>query len=82
MAKSTQQEYEAAINEEITLNNDREKDDTVKYNYVIPMHITALRGRSWRMKGFKFKYYFDSDDEEKEYDASYDEMYSYCQKKL
>ena len=33
-------------------------------------------------EGFKFKYYFDSDDEEKEYDASYDEMYSYCQKKL
>ena len=33
-------------------------------------------------EGFKFKYYFDSDEEEKEYDASYDEMYSYCQKKL
>ena len=29
-------------------------------------------------EGFKFKYYFDSDDEEEEYDASYDEMYSYC----
>ncbi len=31
--KITQQEYEAAINEEITLNMP-EKDDTVKYNYV------------------------------------------------
>ena len=33
-------------------------------------------------EGFKFKYYFDSDAEEKEYDTSYDEMFSYCQKKL
>lgn len=79
--KITQQEYEAAINEEITLNMP-EKDDTVKYNYVDTYAYYCATRALMENEGFKFKYYFDSDDEEKEYDASYDEMYSYCQKKL
>ena len=79
--KITQQEYEDAINEEITLNMP-EKDDTVKYNYVDTYAYYCATRALMENEGFKFKYYFDSDDEEKEYDASYDEMYSYCQKKL
>ena len=79
--KITQQEYEAAINEEITLNMP-EKDDTVKYNYVDTYAYYCATRALMENEGFKFKYYFDSDEEEKEYDASYDEMYSYCQKKL
>ena len=79
--KITQQEYETAINEEITLNMP-EKDDTVKYNYVDTYAYYCATRALMENEGFKFKYYFDSDDEEKEYDASYDEMYSYCQKKL
>ena len=79
--KITQQEYESAINEEITLNMP-EKDDTVKYNYVDTYAYYCATRALMENEGFKFKYYFDSDDEEKEYDASYDEMYSYCQKKL
>lgn len=79
--KITQQEYDTAINEEITLNMP-EKDDTVKYNYVDTYAYYCATRALMENEGFKFKYYFDSDDEEKEYDASYDEMYSYCQKKL
>lgn len=59
-----------------------EKDDTVKYNYVDTYAYYCATRALMENEGFKFKYYFDSDDEEKEYDASYDEMYSYCQKKL
>ena len=79
--KITQQEYESAINEEITLNMP-EKEDTVKYNYVDTYAYYCATRALMENEGFKFKYYFDSDEEEKEYDASYDEMYSYCQKKL
>ena len=79
--KITQQEYEAAINEEITLNMP-EKEDTVKYNYVDTYAYYCATRALMENEGFKFKYYFDSDEEEKEYDTSYDEMYSYCQKKL
>ena len=79
--KITQQEYESAINEEITLNMP-EKEDTVKYNYVDTYAYYCATRALMENEGFKFKYYFDSEEEEKEYDASYDEMYSYCQKKL
>ena len=79
--KITQQEYESAINEEITLNMP-EKEDTVKYNYVDTYAYYCATRALMENEGFKFKYYFVSDEEEKEYDASYDEMYSYCQKKL
>ena len=59
-----------------------EKEDTVKYNYVDTYAYYCATRALMENEGFKFKYYFDSDEEEKEYDASYDEMYSYCQKKL
>lgn len=52
-----------------------EKDDTVKYNYVDTYAYYCATRALMENEGFKFKYYFDSDDEEKEYDASYDEMY-------
>lgn len=62
--KITQQEYEAAINEEITLNMP-EKDDTVKYNYVDTYAYYCATRALMENEGFKFKYYFDSDDEER-----------------
>ena len=66
--KITQQEYESAINEEITLNMP-EKEDTVKYNYVDTYAYYCATRALMENEGFKFKYYFDSDEEEKEYDA-------------
>lgn len=79
--KITQQQYEDAVNEEIVLNIPQ-KEETVKYNYVDTYAYYCATKALMENEGFTFKYYFDSDDEEKEYDASYDEMYSYCRKKL
>lgn len=79
--KITQQQYEDAVNEEIVLNVPQE-ENTVKYNYVDTYAYFCATKALMENEGFKFQYYFDSDDEEKEYDTSYDEMYSYCQKKL
>lgn len=79
--KINQKQYEEAVNEEIVLNVPQ-KENTVKYNYVDTYAYYCATKALMENEGFKFKYYFDSDDEEKEYDASYDEMYSYCQKKL
>ncbi|WP_455721363.1 transglycosylase domain-containing protein [Agathobacter sp.] len=79
--KINQKQYEDAVNEEIVLNVPQ-KENTVKYNYVDTYAYYCATKALMENEGFKFKYYFDSDDEEKEYDASYDEMYSYCQKKL
>lgn len=79
--KISQQQYEDAVNEEIVLNVPQ-KDNTVKYNYVDTYAYYCATKALMENEGFKFKYYFDSDEEEKEYDTSYDEMYSYCQKKL
>ena len=79
--KITQAEYEKAVSEEIVLNVSQ-SDDTVKNNYVDTYAYFCATEALMENEGFKFKYYFDSTDDEKKYDESYDELYSYCQKKL
>ena len=79
--KITQAEYEKAVSEEIVLNVSK-SDDTVKNNYVDTYAYFCATEALMENEGFKFKYYFDSTDDEKKYDESYDELYSYCQKKL
>lgn len=79
--KITQSQYENAINEQIVLNVEQ-KETTVKYNYVDSYAYLCATKALMENEGFEFRYYFNSDAEEKEYDAAYDEMYSYCQKKL
>ena len=79
--KITQAEYEKAVSEEIVLNVSK-SDDTVKNNYVDTYAYFCATEALMENEGFKFKYSFDSTDDEKKYDESYDELYSYCQKKL
>lgn len=80
--KITQEQYDAAVSEEIAINQPEETETAIKYNYVDTYAYFCATKALMENEGFEFKYYFDSDEEEKEYETSYDEMYSYCNKKL
>ena len=79
--KISADEYKAAKSEEIVLNVPKEtqkkKDNSVN-TYAYYCATRALMEN----EGFTFRYYFDSEEDEKAYDEEYDEMYAYCQKKL
>ncbi len=79
--KITQAEYEAAVKEEIVLNVPQDKK-VLKNNYVDTYAYYCATKALMEKDGFEFKYYFDSEEEEKEYDQEYDELYSYYNKKL
>ena len=79
--KINESTYKEAINEEIVLNVPK-RTQTVKNNSVDTYAYYCATRALMENAGFTFKYYFDSDEEEKTYDEEYDEQYAYYQKQL
>ena len=79
--KLSESAYKEAINEEIVLNVPK-RTQTVKNNSVDTYAYYCATRALMENAGFTFKYYFDSDEEEKAYDEEYDEQYAYYQKQL
>lgn len=73
--------YKQAVAEEIVLNVPQ-ATKTVKNNSVDTYAYYCATRALMENAGFTFKYYFDSEEEEKEYDEEYDDLYSYYQKQL
>lgn len=79
--KISQAEYESAVKEDIVLN----RPDTpaaLWNNYVDTYAYHCATLAMMENSGFEIKYYFDSEEEEQEYDLDYDELYSSYQKQL
>lgn len=76
--KLTQEEYEEAVAEEITL----QKTSVTRHNYVETyVYYCAIRALMER-DGFEFCTTFASEEERSEYEAEYEESYAYWQQKL
>jgi 1A family penicillin-binding protein len=75
------EEYYEAINEEIVLKQ-AQKKSRLWNNYVDTYVYHCATKALMENEGFQFQYYFDSDEEEAEYQQEYDERYAACQKKL
>ena len=73
--------YKSALDEEIELNVPK-KTKKAKNNSVDTYAYYCATRALMEKDGFTFKYYFNSDEEEKEYDKEYDELYEYYQKQL
>lgn len=76
--KITEEEYEEAIAEEIVL----ERPKKEKNNYVETYIYYSATRKLMEKKGFEFKYWFEDEEEKKEYDEAYRAMYEECQKSL
>lgn len=79
--KITQEQYDAAVAEEIVLNRPK-KANSEMHNYVDTYVYYCATRALMEQEGFEFKYYFDSEEEEQNYDEEYDQMYADCQKKM
>lgn len=77
--KISEVDYANAVMEQITLERPAsgQKNDYVE-TYAYYCATRALM----EQQGFVFRYEFDSDEDEAEYGAAYDEMYTACQKQL
>lgn len=80
--KISLERYKEAVFEEIELNVPKVDKSRFKHNSVDTYAYYCATRALMESEGFEFKYYFDSEEEEKTYDSEYDEMYAYCQKKL
>ncbi|MCD7708312.1 MAG: transglycosylase domain-containing protein, partial [Clostridiales bacterium] len=80
--KITQEAYYEAKSEEIVLNRPQSTGETLMNNYVDTYTYYCATRALMELDGFEFQYYFDTDEEEEEYDTQYDELYTACQKKL
>ena len=79
--KITQREYENAVNEIIIL--DHSEDEVDKWNNYVDTYTYYCATRAlMKANGFEFKYYFETEEEEKEYDEAYDEQFERYQKQL
>lgn len=79
--KISQTQYDEAVAEDIVLNIPQ-KNNSEKHNYVDTYVYYSATRAMMRNSGFQFRYYFDSEQEEQEYDEEYDQMYAECQKKI
>jgi membrane peptidoglycan carboxypeptidase len=77
----TDEEYYEAKSEEIVLKQAPKKSH-IWNNYVDTYVYHCATKALMEKEGFQFQYYFDSDEEEAEYQEEYDERYAACQKKL
>ncbi len=74
----TQEEYNLAINETITLKT----TEPQKRNYVETFVTYCATKKIMELNDFKFKYSFDSDREKEDYEEEYEDAYSTAQKQL
>lgn len=79
--KITQEQYDAAIKEEIKLNRPKVVESK-KHNYVDTYVYYCATRSLMEQKGFQFRYDFDSEEEEQAYDESYDQVYADCYKEI
>lgn len=80
--KITQEQYYEAVKEEITLKRPKKEKTELVNNYIDTYAYFCATRALMEQEGFQFKYYFDTEEEEKTYDEEYDELYDACQKKL
>ena len=80
--KITQQQYYEAVAEEITLKHPDKSEKDQLNNYVDTYTYYCAVRAMMENEGFKFKYYFDSDEEKEAYEEEYQELYDSCQKEL
>lgn len=79
--KISDRTYENALKEKIVLSQVQNSRD-FKNNYVETFSYNRATKALMQEKGFEFKYYFESEEEERAYDEAFDEMYAVCQKQL
>lgn len=78
--KITKEAYDEAIQEEIVLNMNQEK--SIKHNYAETyIYYSAIRALM-EARGFQFKSYFNSREEQSSYQEQYDALYAECQNAL
>lgn len=74
-------EYLDAIHEKIELELSR--NNTSQRNNYVDTYVYYCATRTlMQMKGFEFKSYFSSEEEQKNYYEAYDELYADCQKEI
>lgn len=78
--KITQEAYDEAINEEIELNINQEK--RMKHNYAETYIYYSATRALMEARGFQFKSYFNSKEEQSTYQEQYDALYAECQNAL
>lgn len=79
--KITDAQYLDAINEDIRL--ERAKEVASQRNNYVDTYVYYCATRTlMEMRGFEFKNYFDSEEEEQQYYEEYDELYADCQKQI
>lgn len=76
--KITEEEYEAAVSEEIVL----DRPTTAKNNYAETYIYYSATRKLMEARGFTFQYKFEDEAEKAEYDEDYRAMYEECQKSL
>ena len=76
--KLTEAEYNAALNEEIVFSD----GDSTYYNYAETYARYCAVRALMQQDGFKFRYYFDTVEEQEEYEEEYDTAFSYWQQKM
>lgn len=76
--KITEEEYEAAVSEEIVL----DRPTTAKNNYAETYIYYSATRKLMEARGFTFQYKFEDEAEKAEYDEAYRAMYEECQKSL
>lgn len=73
--------YYSAKAENIVLKRAK-RENTLWNNYVDTYVYRCATMALMEQRGFQFRYYFSSEEEEQEYDELYDELYADCQKEL
>ena len=74
----SESEYDEAVNEKIKLNVKK----TTKKNYITTFVLYSATRALMENEGFEFKNSFSTEEEQKEYQAQYDQLYNECLKSL
>lgn len=72
------EEYQSATNEEIMLNMQKKKKQDYVETFARYSAIQALM----ESQGFEFRYDFDSDEDRKQYEENYNDLYQQCEQSM
>lgn len=72
------EEYQASISEEISLNMQKKKKQDYVETFARYSAVQALM----KNQGFEFQYDFDTDEERKQYEENYNEVYQQCEQSM
>ena len=76
----TDEEYESAIGETITVH--KQTSESENYNYETTYAVYCATTYLMELNGFDFQYEFDSDEEKEAYEDEYDEAYAQAKHEL